>query len=526
MAEETSSTPSFDWEDLGQRVQAEIKGKFLSRCSPEEISLVTTHLMPLVKFTPKTVWASTNKLFTTRLSEKSPQMQMLQCGVVCFVFGIKKAIKSKKIEDYIKNNPNSLEKFQIGDDPCVPLPNGLTPKRTGGNRKCAEVPTSGGTDDANGDGGEGEERRVKSRIGGKRKAAEAPTKGGADDADGDGDGRRVKSKTGVMRYNLSHGNANLNSPRSEVKDRAADLDSPNTEAKDPDAGLDSRETDLSNRESALESREATLKDRESVLNSRETELKANEAGLEDRETKLSDRASAFEDREANLRDRETTLNGRYATLKDHESVLDSVEAELQDREAGLDDRQTELENRATALDNGETEMGDREASFSARKAALDGSEIELKDREADLSHRKAVLDRSETELEKRQIELEQRETDLGKRENEINDREPASRDRKSQVDNGCKQERTEGRSSSQAQADRLFNQTGSVDYRQSHSDAILSANAARVLFDIAVGNVQDTACRDDLMEQYKVVVDDLFKAINLCFRISLQMDRK
>lgn len=495
MAEETPDTPSFDWEDLGQRVRAEIRNRFLPRCSSEESSLVATHLMPLVKFTPKTVWASTNKLFTTRVSEKCEKMQMLQTSVICFVFGMSKASKSKKIDDYIKNNPNSLDKFQIGNDPCVPLPMPEMPKRTGVKRTSAEAQTSGGAGESN--------------------------------------KKRVKSKAGLTGPKSDNCAAGLDNPMTNAEDRDAALDKSDAEAKDRNADPDSHSTNLGRRKSALKIRETNLKDNETGLDSREARLKDREAGLAERETKLEERESAIESRE-------TELNGREATLKDRESVLNSLEAELLDREVvleeceiKLEDRNTDLEDRATALDNGETEMDDCEASFGARKAALDNSETELKDREADLHLRKAVLDSGEADLEKREAGLQERETNfkqrennLENRENEVDNREPTPQDKASHVERECKQEHADGRASTQAQADRLFNQTGSVDYQKSHSDAVLNANAARVLFDMAVGNVQDTACRDELVEQYKVVVDNLFNAINLCFRISLQMDRK
>lgn len=423
-AGDASVTP-VNWDDLGKRVQAEIEGRFLPHCSPEEESLVTKHLLPSVKFTPYTMWPSTHSLPRVRNADKCPPE--LRWGLTCFVFGIKKTLNLSKFKQYRENNPNALDKFQLGDEPCIPLPNGVSPIKTGVKRKVAKAQT-GGDGDGDGDNDDG----------------------------GESDENRPRAKTGLKRYKLSN---RADRPETEARDRGVGLDRPETDVKDRDRDLDSPEATLKDRESALGSREAVVKDRESALDSHEAELNDRESALDRREAELKDREATMKSREIELEGREADLSTREHELGDHTAALDSLEAELQNREAELDQLKT----------------------------SLDSSEDDLEKREADLSHRQST-----------------------------------SRAGKPPLESECKQEHDNGDADTQAQAGRRFNKNDSAQYQRCHDRAILSTNAARVLFDMAVSDVADAKDRENLIAQYKESAECLIDAINLCLRISRQ----
>ncbi|KAJ6784459.1 hypothetical protein PWT90_02877 [Aphanocladium album] len=108
----STQTPDaqIDWQHVNSELKEEIKKNLFPRCDKSERTWITELLMKKALF--------------------------------CFISGMKTALKCGKIQDYVRNNPTALDKFQIGDNPAIILP--ATAKRTPCNLQKRKI-TSAGT---------------------------------------------------------------------------------------------------------------------------------------------------------------------------------------------------------------------------------------------------------------------------------------------------------------------------------------------------------------------------------------------
>ncbi|KAJ3498964.1 hypothetical protein NLG97_g725 [Lecanicillium saksenae] len=123
-----------DWQRLNSSLETEIQNRFLSLCSAAETRLIHIYLMAKVTLTPKNIRsASHHPLSRPRGSQNCPEI--LQWGLFCFIFGMKKAFRCGGVQDLVRQNPTALRRFMIGDDPAVSLPDtssATTPRRDNG----------------------------------------------------------------------------------------------------------------------------------------------------------------------------------------------------------------------------------------------------------------------------------------------------------------------------------------------------------------------------------------------------------
>ncbi|XWW93318.1 hypothetical protein V2A60_001250 [Cordyceps javanica] len=352
-----ASDSAVDYANFSNRVEFEIRQRFLPLCSEDEKQDVERYLIPLAKFVASTVAPSRHNLVKGTVPDECPEQ--LRWAVACFVFGTDKIKASRKFGDYVRENEGLLEKFQLHKGPCVPMPKQPTrPGRSGEKRKASETQTGDGDDDDDG-------RRMKTKI--------LPT--------------QTNSSTGGAAIDGSEtdpgGGNNANNYRNETdqSNREADMS-------DDDTDIHNREASIINRTSFMESRESELNDRDTALQ-REANLRDYEDSINNREAVLANRKVALKIRQNEMMDYETALDRRESDLKKSEAELDDCEAALRSREATLTSSEIDLTNREISIKSRETSLITLEADLDSREALLDSRESELKDREASLRTRQS-----------------------------------------------------------------------------------------------------------------------------------------